>query len=191
MILSDTTIRSYLSRGELRIDPIEPDAQVQPASVDLRLGNHFLVLERHKVPYIDPFLNEPRLYTEYEVDNGDVFTLHPNQLVLATTAEEIELPSHLVGRVDGKSSLGRLGLLVHSTAGFVDPGFHGQITLELSNVAGLPIGLRPGMFIAQISFMIMDRDAERPYGHPDRNSKYQGQRGATVSQYAQNSLVAP
>jgi len=186
MILSDGTIRRLLDSGRLVIDPIE-DVQVQPASVDVRLGPEFLVFRNHVTEVIDPYDKPADLNERVTVAEGTAFVLHPGEFVLGTTVESIGLPDDLVARVEGKSSLGRLGLLIHATAGFVDPGWpRGQITLELSNVATLPIKLWPGMRIGQLSFHTLDAPAERPYGHVDLNSKYVGQSGPMASQYARN-----
>ena len=186
MILSDGTIRRLLAEGSLIIEPLEPD-QVQPASVDVRLGDSFLVFRNHSAEVIDPFQRPTDLMETVAVAQGQAFVLHPGEFVLGTTLEMIGLPDDLVARVEGKSSLGRLGLLIHATAGFVDPGWsRGQITLELSNVATLPIKLWPGMKIGQLSFHRLDAPAERPYGHPDLNSKYVGQVGPVASEYQRN-----
>ena len=190
MILSDGTIRRLLAEGRLIVDPIEP-GQVQPASVDVRLGEEFLVFRNHTAEVIDPYVKREDLMEKVRVPDGQPFVLHPGEFVLGTTLESIGLPDDLVARVEGKSSLGRLGLLIHATAGFVDPGWtRGQITLELSNVATLPIKLWPGMRIGQLSFHCLDAPAERPYGHPDLGSKYVGQRGPVASQYQQNRQPA-
>ena len=186
MILSDGTIRELIAAGTLIIEPIA-DGQIQPASVDVRLGAEFLVFRNHTVEVIDPFNRPADLMERVSVAEGEAFILHPGEFVLGTTVEAIGLPNDLVARVEGKSSLGRLGLLIHATAGFVDPGWtRGQITLELSNVATLPIKLWPGMRIGQLSFHRLDKAAERPYGHPDLNSKYVGQAGPVASQYQLN-----
>ncbi len=186
MILSDGSIRKLLSDGQLIIDPIE-DQQIQPASVDVRLGDQFLVFRNHTSEVIDPFDKSVELMEPVDVGPDKPFILHPGEFVLGTTHEAIGLPDDLVARVEGKSSLGRLGLLIHATAGFVDPGWpRGQITLELSNVATLPIKLWPGMRVGQLSFHRLDRAAERPYGHPGLNSKYVGQVGPVASQYQRN-----
>lgn len=185
MILSDGTIRRLIAEGRVHIDPLDPD-QIQPASVDLRLGSSFRVMTNHTATCIDPYSTMPELTREVTVAAGDPFVLHPGEFVLGTTVETVGVPDDLVARVDGKSSLGRWGVLIHATAGFVDAGFTGEITLELSNVATLPVKLWPGMRIGQISFMSMDAPSERPYGHPELNSKYQGQRGATASAYHRN-----
>lgn len=190
MILSDGTIRKLLADERLIIDPIE-DSQVQPASVDVRLGSQFLVFRNHTCEVIDPFDKPGDLMDEVVVAEGHAFILHPGEFVLGTTLEAIGLPDDIVARVEGKSSLGRLGLLIHATAGFVDPGWRrAQITLELSNVATLPIKLWPGMKVGQLSFHLLDRAAERPYGHPELNSKYVGQSGPTASQYERNGRTA-
>lgn len=187
MILSDGTIRSLLASGTLIIEPLLPE-QVQPASVDVRLGDEFLVFRNHSAEVIDPFERPPDLMETISVPDDHAFVLHPGEFVLGTTLEMIGLPDDLVARVEGKSSLGRLGLLIHATAGFVDPGWsRGQITLELSNVATLPIKLWPGMKIGQLSFHTLDAPAERPYGHPDLNSKYVGQVGPVASAYQRNA----
>ena len=186
MILSDGSIRKLISDGQLIIDPIE-DEQIQPASVDVRLGNQFLVFRNHTSEVIDPYDKSVELMEPVDVGSDKPFILHPGEFVLGTTHEAIGLPDDLVARVEGKSSLGRLGLLIHATAGFVDPGWpRGQITLELSNVATLPIKLWPGMRVGQLSFHRLDRAAERPYGHPGLNSKYVGQAGPVASQYQRN-----
>lgn len=187
MILSDGTIRRLLADGTLIIDPIEPQ-QVQPASVDVRLGDEFLVFRNHTADVIDPFDIPQDLMDLVKVPEGTAFVLHPGEFVLGTTVEAIGLPDDIVSRVEGKSSLGRAGLLIHATAGFVDPGWQrGQITLELSNVATLPIRLWPGMKIGQLSFHLLDAPAERPYGHPELGSKYSGQTGPVASRYQQNT----
>jgi dCTP deaminase len=186
MILSDGTIRRLLAEGRIVIDPLEEN-HVQPASVDVRLDDSFLVFQRHTTTDIDPWQTNDTLMERVEVPEGQPFILHPGEFVLGTTLERLTLPDDVVARIEGKSSLGRLGLLIHATAGFVDPGWaNGQITLELSNVAPLPIRLWPGMKIAQLSFMQMDAPAERPYGHPALGSKYQGQSGPVASRYREN-----
>lgn len=186
MILSDGTIRKLLAEGRIAIDPLE-ETFIQPASVDVRLDDTFLVFRRHTSSDIDPWQTNDTLMERVTVKEGDPFILHPGEFVLGTTLERLTLPDDIVARIEGKSSLGRLGLLIHATAGFVDPGWsNGQITLELSNVAPLPIRLWPGMKIAQLSFMLMDQPAERPYGHPELGSKYQGQSGPVASRYRDN-----
>lgn len=187
MILSDATLREHLGSGYIHLDPYEPEL-VQPASVDVRLGTEFRVMRNSRITHIDPFEEQPKLMDTVSVKIGDPFVLHPGEFALGHTAETVGCPHDIVGVVNGKSSLGRLGIQVHATAGFIDPGFRGTVVLELSNVANLPIILRPGMKIAQLVFQRLDRPAERPYGHPDLKSKYQGQQGATASKYNQNTL---
>jgi dCTP deaminase len=186
MILSDRTIRRLIDEGRIVIDPLV-ESHIQPASVDVRLDSSFLAFRRHTTSDIDPWQVNDNLMERVTVPEGDAFILHPGEFVLGTTFERLTLPDDIVARIEGKSSLGRLGLLIHATAGFVDPGWTaGQITLELSNVAPLPIRLWPGMKIAQFSFMQMDGPAERPYGHPSLGSKYQGQSGPVASRYRDN-----
>ncbi len=186
MILSDGTIRKLLNEGRIAIDPLE-ESHIQPASVDVRLDSTFLAFRRHITSDIDPWHVSDDLMERVEVEEGKPFILHPGEFVLGTTFERLTLPNDVVARIEGKSSLGRLGLLIHATAGFIDPGWtNGQITLELSNVAPLPIRLWPGMKIAQLSFIQMDAAAERPYGHPSLGSKYQGQSGPVASRYRDN-----
>lgn len=187
MILSDGTIRELLASGDLILDPIE-EGQIQPASVDVRLGDEFLVFRNHTREVIDPYDKPTDLMEAVCVGADRPFILHPGEFVLGTTLEAIGLPDDLVARVEGKSSLGRLGLLIHATAGFVDPGWpRGQITLELSNVATLPIKLWPGMRVGQLSFHRLDKASQRPYGHPGLNSKYVGQAGPVASKYDGNA----
>jgi len=185
MILADVSIRALVAEGRLAIEPFDSDL-VQPASVDVRLGTQFRVMSNSRLTHIDPMTHDERLMEVVEVPLDDPFVLHPGEFALGHTSERFTLPDDLVAIVNGKSSLGRMGLLVHATAGFVDPGFSGVIVLELSNVANLPILLRPGMKIAQMVFERMDRAAERPYGHPGLGSKYQGQSGAVASKYSEN-----
>lgn len=185
MILSDGTIREALRSGRITIEPLADDA-IQPASVDVRLGRGFRVFANHRHPYIDVRAPQDDLTELVEVEDDDPFVLHPGEFVLGTTLETISLGADVVARLDGKSSLGRLGLLIHSTAGIIDPGFTGTITLELSNVSTLPIAMYPGMKIGQFVFEELDKPAERPYGSPDLNSKYQGQTGPTASQMHRN-----
>ena len=184
MVLSDRDIRSELAAKRLRIEPLD-DSNVQPASVDLRLGRQLLVFQDHLLPPIDVKQDMPHLTTPVEIDEEKPFVLLPGHFVLGMTLEYVELPDDLVGRLDGKSSLGRLGLVVHSTAGFVDPGWKGNLTLELSNLAALPIHLYYGMKASQISFMRLSSPAEQPYGSKGLGSKYQGQRGPTASRFFQ------
>lgn len=185
MILADATIKELVASGALVIEPFDA-ALVQPASVDVRLGRQFRVMRNSRVTHIDPFEPADDLMEAVEVPDGEQFVLHPGEFALGHTAEAFTMPTDVVGVVNGKSSLGRLGLLVHATAGYIDPSFRGQIVLELSNVSTLPILLRPAMKIAQIVFERMDRPAERPYGHPELNSKYQAQQGAVASRYSAN-----
>lgn len=183
-VLSDSTIRRLIGEGRIGIDPFE-DAMVQPASVDLRLGDSFGVCRAHRIERVD-LGDPPADFTEQvTVPSGEPFVIHPGEFCLGTTAEVIRLPADILARVEGKSSIGRLGLTVHVTAGFIDPGFEGEITLEFCNLTRVPLLLRPGKAICQVSFETMDRPADRPYGHPDLGSHYQGQRGATASRYGQ------
>jgi len=181
-VLSDGTILRLVEEGKLRIDPWDP-ALVQPASVDLRLGDSFRVFHNHKAEAID--LRDPptNLTEEVKVEDGEPFVIHPGEFCLGRTAEWVELPDDIVARIEGKSSLGRLGLIVHATAGFCDPGWRGTLTLELNNLTRIPIKLYPGILIAQLSFMTLDAPAQRPYGHEDLGSHYQGQVDATESRY--------
>lgn len=174
MLLSDTELEHYLEFGGLVVDPLGPDA-VQPSSIDLRLGHIFRVMQNHTYPAIFPTREQPRLFRRYTVTSTEPFMLHPGEFVLGATVERVKLDAGIVGQLHGRSSLGRLGLQVHSTAGFIDPGFEGTITLELSNVATLPIELVPGMGIGQLAVQMLTSRAARPYGHPERNSKYQSQ----------------
>jgi dCTP deaminase len=184
VILSDHTIREELVAGRIVIEPLD-EGCIQPSSVDLRLDRLFRVFLNHTMPVIDVKQDLEDLTRLVEIDPDDAFILHPGEFVLASTQERISLPDDLVARIEGKSSLGRLGLLIHSTAGFVDAGFTGHITLELSNVANLPITLYPGMKIGQISFLRMTTPADAPYGRA-HGSKYQNQRGPTPSRYWEN-----
>jgi dCTP deaminase len=185
VILSDRSIRDQIEAGRIVLDPFDASC-VQPASVDLRLDRYFRVFLNHTMPVIDVKQNLEELTRLVEIDDDRAFILHPGEFVLGSTLERVGMPDDLVARVEGKSSLGRLGLLIHSTAGFVDPGFDGHITLELSNVASLPITLYPGMKIGQVSFMRMTTPADVPYGAGVLGSKYQGQRGPTPSRYWEN-----
>jgi dCTP deaminase len=185
MILSDRTIREELAAGRIVIDPLD-EACIQPSSVDLRLDRLFRVFLNHTMPVIDVRQDLTDLTRLVEIDEGDAFILHPGEFVLGSTYERVAVPDDLVARIEGKSSLGRLGLLIHSTAGFIDAGFSGHITLELSNVANLPITLYPGMKIGQVSFLRMTTPADVPYGSAQVGSKYQGQRGPTPSRYWEN-----
>jgi len=183
-ILSDRSIKQQIELGRVSIDPYE-EVHVQPASIDLRLDNAFLVLNPHKIAVIRPF-EEQDLMRFHQLEEGESFYLTPGQFVLGATFECLTLPDNIVGRVEGKSSLGRLGLEVHSTAGFIDPGFSGHITLELSNNFPLPIELIYGMKIGQIAFEWLDQSAEHPYGSGVLGSKYFNQRGPTASRYFKN-----
>jgi dCTP deaminase len=183
MILSDQDILKRLEEGNLKIEPLRDiDQQVQPASVDLRLGESFLEFQQTNIPCIHP--NSEREVSDYVtetvVDEGNSFILHPGDFVLATTLESVTVPTDLVGHVEGRSSLGRLAIIVHSTAGLADPGYEGQITLELSNLGVAPVALTPGMRVAQMTFTRTTSPAERPYGD-ERGSKYQGQSGPEAS----------
>lgn len=185
MVLSDRTIRRELEKGRIVVQPIDPD-DIQPASIDLHLDNRFLVFSNSRRPYIDIRQPQADLTEPVEIHGESPFMLHPGEFVLGSTLEHIELPDDLVARLEGKSSLGRIGLLIHSTAGFVDPGWRGCLTLELSNVARLPIALYHRMKIGQISFLKLTEPAERLYGSPDLGSKYQGQTGPTASRIFQD-----
>jgi dCTP deaminase len=185
VILSDRSLREAIAAGTIVVDPFD-ERLVQPSSIDLRVDRLFRVFRNHTAAVIDVKLDLENLTELVEVPDDGVFMLHPGEFVLGATLERVRLPDHLVGRVEGKSSLGRLGLLIHSTAGFIDPGFDGHITLELSNVANLPITIYPGMKIGQVSFLTMTTPADHPYGTGPLGSKYQGQRGPTPSRYYLN-----
>ncbi len=185
VIFSDRTIREAIAGGRIVIDPFEP-GHVQPSSVDLRVDHRFRVFENHRYPFIDPKAEQPDLTTPVEATAEEPFVLHPGEFVLGSTLETVKLGDDVVARLEGKSSLGRLGLLIHSTAGFVDPGFEGHLTLELSNVANLPIAIYPGMKIGQISFYGLSTPADHPYGSAAAGSKYQGQQGPTASRIHQD-----
>ncbi len=187
VILSDRSLREQLAAGRIVIDPFD-DSLVQPSSIDVRVSHLFRVFRNHTAPIIDVKLDMRALteLVEMPEDGSEAFVLHPGEFVLGSTLERIALPDDLVGRVEGKSSLGRLGLLIHSTAGFIDAGWDGHITLELANVASLPITLYPGMKIGQVSFMQMTTPADHPYGNGATGSKYQGQTGPTPSRYFEN-----
>ena len=176
-ILSDKTIKEYLEEGKILIDPLNDEKQIQPSSVDMRLGDEFKVFKVIRQPYIDP--KDPDDVAEYmestTVKEGDAFIIHPNEFALATTYEYVKVPNNLVARVEGRSSMGRLGVTMHVTAGYIDPGFEGRITLEISNIGTMPVALYPGQRVCQIVFETMTTPSEIPYGHPDRNSKYMGQ----------------
>ncbi len=180
MLLSDRDILDEIDAGRIGMEPFDP-AMVQPASIDVRLDRYFRVFENHRYPHIDPAQAQDDLTREVQAEGDEPFILHPGEFVLGSTYEEVSLPSDLAARVEGKSSLGRLGLLTHATAGFVDPGFSGHVTLELANVATLPIKLYPGMKIGQFCFFRMSSASEHPYGSKKYGSRYQGQRGPTPS----------
>ena len=180
MLLSDRDIRAELAAGRLGIDPFD-DGLIQPSSVDVRLDNLFRVFNNTRYTNIDPAKQQDELTTLVEPAEGEPFVLHPGEFVLGSTYEVVTLPDDIAGRLEGKSSLGRLGLLTHSTAGFIDPGFSGHVTLELSNVATLPIKLWPGMKIGQLCLFRLESPAEHPYGSQVYGSRYQGQRGPTPS----------
>ncbi len=180
MLLSDRDIAAEIKAGRVQVEPFDPK-MIQPSSVDVRLDRFFRVFENHKYEVIDPSIEQPDLTREVAVSPDDFFILHPGEFVLASTYEVITLPEDIAGRLEGKSSLGRLGLLTHSTAGFIDPGFSGHITLELSNVANLPVKLYPGMKIGQLCLIKLSSAAEQPYGSAVYGSRYQGQRGPTPS----------
>lgn len=179
MLLCDKDIRAHIEAGHIDVSPYSP-ASVQPASIDVRLGAQFLGVSRSAPAFIDP-LRDQQLTELTEVPAGEPFTLYPGEFVLGSTEETFTLPCDIAGRLEGKSSLGRLGLLVHSTAGFIDPGFTGTVTLELSNATSLPIRLWPGMKIGQLCLLRLTSPAEFPYGDPRNGSKYQGQTGPTAS----------
>ena len=181
MLLSDRDLSKEIEAGRLVLDPYDP-ALLQPSSIDVRLDRYFRVFDNSKYTHIDPSVRQDELTSLVEKDNDDEpFVLHPGEFVLGSTFERVSLPDDLAGRLEGKSSLGRLGLLTHSTAGFIDPGFTGHITLELSNVANLPITLWPGMKIGQLCLFRLSSAAEHPYGSAEAGSRYQGQRGPTPS----------
>ncbi len=184
MVLSDRTIARLIAEGRIEIDPYDA-ALLQPSSVDVRVDSAFRVFRNNRAPFID-VKKEQDLTELVEIEDDEPFILHPGEFVLGSTLERVRLPDDLVARLEGKSSLGRLGLLIHSTAGFIDPGFDGHVTLELSNVANLPITIYHGMKIGQVSFMQLSEPASAPYGTGTLQSKYQGQRGPTPSRYWQN-----
>lgn len=190
MLLSDRDLTGALKTGSLQLDPFEP-ALVQPSSIDVRLDRLFRVFNNHLYTHIDPSTRQDELTSQVEVADGEPFVLHPGEFVLASTLEVITLGDQLAGRLEGKSSLGRLGLLTHSTAGFIDPGFSGHVTLELSNVATLPIRLWPGMKIGQLCIFQLSSPAEHSYGSEVYGSRYQGQRGPTQSRAWQNWRTWP
>jgi dCTP deaminase len=185
VLLSDRDIRAQIESKRVAVEPFA-ESMIQPSSVDVRLDKFFRVFENHKYEVIDPALEQPELTREIVAEEGEAFILHPGEFVLASTYEVITLPDDIAGRLEGKSSLGRLGLLTHSTAGFIDPGFSGHITLELSNVANLPVKLYPGMKIGQLCLIKLSSAAEHPYGSAQYLNRYQGQRGPTPSRSFMN-----
>jgi dCTP deaminase len=185
VVLSDRTIRAEIEAGRIAVEPFD-EAMVQPSSVDVRVDRRFRVFHNARHPFIDVRQSMDDLTERVEISDEEPFILHPGEFVLGQTLERVRLPDDIVARLEGKSSLGRLGLLIHSTAGFVDPGFEGNLTLELSNVANLPVTIYYGMPIGQISFMRMDGPVERPYGSRDGDSKYQGQAEPTPSRFYLN-----
>ena len=185
MLLSDRDIKAGLDSGRIGLHPLDRE-MVQPSSVDVRLDGFFRLFDNHKYPYIDPAEDQPDLTRLVETKPDEPFILHPGEFVLGSTFELITLPDDIAARLEGKSSLGRLGLLTHSTAGFIDPGFSGQVTLELSNVATLPIKLWPGMKIGQLCFFQLSSPTENPYGSSKYGSRYQDQRGPTASRSSLN-----
>ncbi len=180
VLLSDRDIRAEIDSGRVKLDPFD-EAMMQPSSIDIRLDRLFRVFENHRYPHIDPAQEQSELTREVEPVGDEPFILHPGEFVLGSTYEVVTLPDDVAARVEGKSSLGRLGLLTHATAGFVDPGFSGHVTLELANVATLPIKLYPGMKIGQFCFFRPSSPSEQPYGSEKYGSRYQGQRGPTPS----------
>ena len=190
MLLSDRDILNEIDAGRIGMEPFDP-AMVQPASIDVRLDRYFRVFENHRYPHIDPAQAQDDLTREVQAEGDEPFILHPGEFVLGSTYEEVSLPEDHAARVEGKSSLGRLGLLTHATAGFVDPGFSGHVTLELANVATLPIKLYPGMKIGQFCFFRMSSASEHPYGSEKYGSRYQGQRGPTPSRSFQKFHRTP
>jgi len=185
VLLSDRDIRAEIDGGRVRLEPYDEE-MVQPSSIDVRLDKFFRLFDNHKYPFIDPAEDQPDLTRLIEVERDEPFILHPGEFVLGSSFEVVTLPDDLAARLEGKSSLGRLGLLTHSTAGFVDPGFSGHVTLELSNVATLPIKLWPGMKIGQLCFIRLSSPTENPYGSAKYGLRYQGQRGPTASRSFQN-----
>ena len=180
MLLSDRDLLTEIDNQRVAIEPFDVE-MVQPSSIDIRLDRMFRVFENHRYPHIDPSIEQADLTRLIEPEGDDPFILHPGEFVLGSTLEVVSLPDDIAGRLEGKSSLGRLGLLTHSTAGFIDPGFSGHVTLELSNVATLPIKLFPGMKIGQLCLFRLSSPADHPYGSEKYGSRYQGQRGPTPS----------
>jgi dCTP deaminase len=180
VLISDRDIRRELDGGRVVLEPYDP-ALIQPASIDVRLDRWFRLFDNHKYAHIDPSVEQPELTRLVEVDPEEAFVLHPGEFVLGSTYEKVTLPDDIAARLEGKSSLGRLGLLTHSTAGFIDPGFSGHVTLELSNMATLPIKLWPGSKVGQLCFFRLSSPTEHPYGSGAYGNRYQGQRGPTAS----------
>jgi dCTP deaminase len=180
VLLSDRDILAEIKADRIRVEPYD-ETMIQPSSIDFRLDRYFRVFENHRYPHIDPAADQSDLTRVVEPEGDEPFILHPGEFVLGSTHEVVSLPDDIAARVEGKSSLGRLGLLTHATAGFVDPGFSGHVTLELANVATLPIKLYPGMKIGQLCFFRLSSPAENPYGSAKYGSRYQGQRGPTAS----------
>lgn len=180
MLMSDRDIRAEIEAGNIGLEPLEMGL-LQPSSFDVRLDRFFRLFDNHKYAYIDPAENQDDLTRLVEVRSDEAFILHPGEFVLGSTYEFVTLPDNIAARLEGKSSLGRLGLMTHSTAGFVDPGFKGHVTLELANVSNLPIKLWPGMKVGQLCFFQLSSPSETPYGSAKYNSRYQGQRGPTAS----------
>jgi dCTP deaminase len=185
MVLSDRSIKAEVEAGRIVVEPFD-EAMIQPSSIDVRVDRRFRVFHNARYPFIDVRQPMEELTEAVEISDADPFILHPGEFVLGQTLERVRLPDDIVARLEGKSSLGRLGLLIHSTAGFVDPGFEGNLTLELSNVANLPVTIYYGMPIGQISFVRLDAPAERPYGSGEAGSKYQGQTEPTPSRFHLN-----
>jgi dCTP deaminase len=190
VLLSDRDIKAELEAKRVALDPFD-DSMIQPSSIDVRLDRFFRVFENHRYPHIDPAEDQPELTRMVEPVDDEPFILHPGEFVLGSTYEVVTLPDDVAARLEGKSSLGRLGLLTHSTAGFIDPGFSGHVTLELANVANLPIKLWPGMKIGQLCFFRLSSPAEHPYGSAKYGSRYQGQRGPTPSRSFQSFHRTP
>lgn len=190
MLLSDGDIRAEVAAGRIALDPFDAE-MIQPASIDVRLDRFFRLFDNHRYPFIDPSQDQPELTRLVETEADDAFILHPGEFVLASTLELVTVPDDVAARLEGKSSLGRLGLLTHSTAGFVDPGFSGHVTLELSNVSTLPMKLWPGMKIGQLCFFRLSSPAEESYGSAKYGSRYQGQRGPTASRSHLNFVRTP
>lgn len=188
MLISDKDLRIAVKNGELELTPFDPDS-IQPASIDVRLDRYFRIFDNHRYPFIDPSEQQPELTRIIEIPQGEPFVLHPGEFVLASTFEQVRLGLNLAARLEGKSSLGRLGLITHSTAGFIDPGFDGHVTIEISNVATIPIKLWPGMKIGQICYFRLSSQVEYAYGSQRYGSRYLGQKGPTASRSWQNFSV--